>query len=144
MFLADFVFLFLLWIRKGGPTARYDHSAAVYADQYLLIFGGSSHSTCYNDLYLLDLQTVSYKRRASSWILLCKFINVLNYTDLQPQTLFSISGWYFTSNSMFSVVAGLPCWNFLPANSSCNVELSLPNDRIKLQSTMANINYHIS
>jgi hypothetical protein len=44
---------------KGGPAPRYDHSAAVYADQYLLIFGGSSHSTCFSDIYLLDLQTVS-------------------------------------------------------------------------------------
>jgi len=44
---------------KGGPTPRYDHSAAIYADQYLLIFGGSSHSTCFSDFYLLDLQTVS-------------------------------------------------------------------------------------
>ncbi|RCV35087.1 hypothetical protein SETIT_7G211300v2 [Setaria italica] len=44
---------------KGGPAPRYDHFAAVYADQYLLIFGGSSYSACFNDLYLLDLQTVS-------------------------------------------------------------------------------------
>ncbi|GJM87401.1 hypothetical protein PR202_ga03351 [Eleusine coracana subsp. coracana] len=47
---------------KGGPAARYDHSAALYADQYLLIFGGSSHSTCFNDLYLLDLQTMEWSR----------------------------------------------------------------------------------
>jgi hypothetical protein len=39
--------------------ARYAHSVVVYADQYLLIFGGSSHSTCFNNLYLFDLQTVS-------------------------------------------------------------------------------------
>jgi hypothetical protein len=52
----------LLYNRKGGPAPRYDHSAAVYADQYLLIFGGSSHSTCFNDLYLLDLQTVSTEK----------------------------------------------------------------------------------
>ncbi|CAL4967722.1 unnamed protein product [Urochloa decumbens] len=47
---------------KGGPAPRYDHSAAVYADQYLLIFGGSSHSTCFNDLYLLDLQTLEWSQ----------------------------------------------------------------------------------
>jgi len=35
---------------KGGPAPRYDHSAAVYADHYILIFGGSSHSTCFSDL----------------------------------------------------------------------------------------------
>jgi len=48
--------------RKGGPAPRYDHSAAVYTDQYLLIFGGSSHSTCFNDLYLLDLQTLEWSQ----------------------------------------------------------------------------------
>ncbi|OQU85983.1 acyl-CoA-binding domain-containing protein 4 isoform X4 [Sorghum bicolor] len=47
---------------KGGPAPRYDHSAAVYTDQYLLIFGGSSHSTCFNDLYLLDLQTLEWSQ----------------------------------------------------------------------------------
>ncbi|TVU27646.1 hypothetical protein EJB05_19142 [Eragrostis curvula] len=47
---------------KGGPAARYDHSAAVYADQYLMIFGGSSHSTCFNDLYLLDLETLEWSQ----------------------------------------------------------------------------------
>ncbi|KAL6591328.1 hypothetical protein ACP70R_049831 [Stipagrostis hirtigluma subsp. patula] len=47
---------------KGGPAPRYDHSAAVYADQYLLIFGGSSHSTCFNDLHLLDLQTMEWSQ----------------------------------------------------------------------------------
>uniref|UniRef100_A0A0D9VMU9 Acyl-CoA-binding domain-containing protein n=1 Tax=Leersia perrieri TaxID=77586 RepID=A0A0D9VMU9_9ORYZ len=47
---------------KGGPSPRYDHSAAVYADQYLLIFGGSSHSTCFSDLYLLDLQNLEWSQ----------------------------------------------------------------------------------
>ncbi|KAF8779500.1 hypothetical protein HU200_002547 [Digitaria exilis] len=47
---------------KGGPAPRYDHSAAVYADQYLLIFGGSSHSTCFNDLYLLDLRNLEWSQ----------------------------------------------------------------------------------
>ncbi|XP_062220794.1 acyl-CoA-binding domain-containing protein 4 isoform X2 [Phragmites australis] len=47
---------------KDGPAPRYDHSAAVYAKQYLLIFGGSSHSTCFNDLYLLDLQTLEWSQ----------------------------------------------------------------------------------
>ncbi|KAG8072963.1 hypothetical protein GUJ93_ZPchr0006g41495 [Zizania palustris] len=47
---------------KCGPAPRYDHSAAVYADQYLLIFGGSSHSTCFSDLYLLDLQTLEWSQ----------------------------------------------------------------------------------
>uniref|UniRef100_A0A453Q4P2 Uncharacterized protein n=2 Tax=Aegilops tauschii subsp. strangulata TaxID=200361 RepID=A0A453Q4P2_AEGTS len=47
---------------KGGPAPRYDHSAAVYAEHYLLIFGGSSHSTCFNDLYLLDLQSLEWSQ----------------------------------------------------------------------------------
>ncbi|RWV96655.1 hypothetical protein GW17_00040615, partial [Ensete ventricosum] len=44
--------------RNTSPAPRFDHTAGVYADQYLLIFGGSSHSTCFNDLHLLDLLTV--------------------------------------------------------------------------------------
>lgn len=42
------------------PSPRYDHSAAVHAERYLLLFGGSSHSTCFNDLYVLDLQTMEW------------------------------------------------------------------------------------
>lgn len=42
------------------PAPRSDHTAAVYADQYLLIFGGGSHSTCFNDLHVLDLQTMEW------------------------------------------------------------------------------------
>lgn len=44
--------------RGKAPAPRYDHIATVHAEQYLLIFGGSSQSTCFNDLHLLDLQTV--------------------------------------------------------------------------------------
>lgn len=40
------------------PSPRSDHAAAVHVDRYLLIFGGGSHATCYNDLHVLDLQTV--------------------------------------------------------------------------------------
>ncbi|RDX97553.1 Acyl-CoA-binding domain-containing protein 4 [Mucuna pruriens] len=40
------------------PSPRSDHTAAVHVERYLLIFGGGSHATCYNDLHVLDLQTV--------------------------------------------------------------------------------------
>ncbi|GLJ04803.1 hypothetical protein SUGI_0003830 [Cryptomeria japonica] len=42
------------------PAPRSDHTAAVYVDRYLLIFGGGSHSTCFNDLHVLDLQTMEW------------------------------------------------------------------------------------
>ncbi|KAG5073144.1 hypothetical protein AAZV13_03G194300 [Glycine max] len=44
------------------PSPRSDHTAAVHVDRYLLIFGGGSHATCYNDLHVLDLQTMEWSR----------------------------------------------------------------------------------
>ncbi|XP_050384662.1 acyl-CoA-binding domain-containing protein 4 [Argentina anserina] len=45
-----------------APSPRSDHAAAVHADRYLLIFGGGSHSNCFNDLHVLDLQTMEWSR----------------------------------------------------------------------------------
>ncbi|XVE99202.1 hypothetical protein REPUB_Repub03eG0176800 [Reevesia pubescens] len=42
------------------PAPRFDHSAAVHAERYLLIFGGCSHSIFFNDLHVLDLQTMEW------------------------------------------------------------------------------------
>lgn len=44
------------------PSPRSDHSAAVHAERYLLIFGGGSHATCFNDLHVLDLQSMEWSR----------------------------------------------------------------------------------
>ncbi|CAI9769513.1 unnamed protein product [Fraxinus pennsylvanica] len=44
------------------PSPRSDHTAAVRGDRYLLIFGGGSHATCFNDLHILDLQTMEWSR----------------------------------------------------------------------------------
>ncbi|GJN34847.1 hypothetical protein PR202_gb23546 [Eleusine coracana subsp. coracana] len=44
------------------PSPRSDHAAACYAERYLLIFGGGSHSTCFSDLHLLDMQTMEWSR----------------------------------------------------------------------------------
>ncbi|KAF9598967.1 hypothetical protein IFM89_033312 [Coptis chinensis] len=44
------------------PVPRFDHTAAVHAERYLLIFGGCSHSTCFNDLHILDLQTKEWSQ----------------------------------------------------------------------------------
>ncbi|XP_010935816.1 acyl-CoA-binding domain-containing protein 4 [Elaeis guineensis] len=52
----------ILEAKKIYPAPRFDHIAAVHADQYLLIFGGSSHSTCFNDLHLLDLHSMEWSR----------------------------------------------------------------------------------
>ncbi|XP_004230218.1 acyl-CoA-binding domain-containing protein 4 [Solanum lycopersicum] len=43
-----------------APSPRSDHAAAVHAERYLLIFGGGSHATCFNDLHVLDLQTMEW------------------------------------------------------------------------------------
>ncbi|CAM0949739.1 unnamed protein product [Alopecurus aequalis] len=44
------------------PSPRSEHAAACYADRYLFIFGGGSHSTCFSDLYLLDMETMEWSR----------------------------------------------------------------------------------
>ncbi|KAL2469247.1 Acyl-CoA-binding domain-containing protein 4 [Forsythia ovata] len=44
------------------PSARSDHAAAVHAERYLLIFGGGSHATCFNDLHVFDVQTMEWSR----------------------------------------------------------------------------------
>ncbi|KAL5996045.1 acyl-CoA-binding domain-containing protein 4 [Asimina triloba] len=46
------------------PSPRSDHASAVHAEQYLLIFGGGSHATCFNDLHVLDLQSMEWSRPA--------------------------------------------------------------------------------
>ena len=40
------------------PSPRSDYVATVHVEQYLLIFGGGSHATCYIDLHVLDMQTL--------------------------------------------------------------------------------------
>ncbi|CAH9055468.1 unnamed protein product [Cuscuta epithymum] len=42
------------------PSPRFDHTAALHADHYLLIFGGCSHSVFFNDLHVLDLETMEW------------------------------------------------------------------------------------
>ncbi|XP_020101737.1 acyl-CoA-binding domain-containing protein 4 [Ananas comosus] len=44
------------------PSPRSGHVAACHAERYLLIFGGGSHATCFNDLHVLDLQTMEWSR----------------------------------------------------------------------------------
>ncbi|CAN1219859.1 Acyl-CoA-binding domain-containing protein 4, partial [Linum perenne] len=44
------------------PSPRSDHAAAVHVDRYLLIFGGGSHAACFNDLHVLDLQSMEWTR----------------------------------------------------------------------------------
>lgn len=44
------------------PAPRFDHTAAVHAERYLLIFGGCSHSIFFNDLHILDLQTMEWSQ----------------------------------------------------------------------------------
>ncbi|GMJ11186.1 acyl-CoA binding protein 4 [Hibiscus trionum] len=46
------------------PSPRSGHAAAIHAERYLLIFGGGSHATCFNDLHVLDLQTMEWSRPA--------------------------------------------------------------------------------
>ncbi|KAG8479593.1 hypothetical protein CXB51_029366 [Gossypium anomalum] len=47
-----------------APSPRSDHAAAVHAERYLLVFGGSSHATFFNDLHVLNLQTMEWSKPA--------------------------------------------------------------------------------
>lgn len=44
------------------PSPRFDHTAAVHANRYLQIFGGCSHSIFFNDLHVLDLETLEWSQ----------------------------------------------------------------------------------
>ncbi|EXB39449.1 Acyl-CoA-binding domain-containing protein 4 [Morus notabilis] len=44
------------------PAPRFDHTAAVHAERYLLIFGGCSHASFFNDLHVLDLQSMEWSQ----------------------------------------------------------------------------------
>ncbi|KAK9124098.1 hypothetical protein Sjap_013700 [Stephania japonica] len=44
------------------PEPRFDHTATVHAERYLIIFGGSAHSTCFSDIHILDLDTMEWSR----------------------------------------------------------------------------------
>lgn len=54
-----FFIIFFCFNRQTSPAPRFDHTATVHSEHYLLIFGGCSHSIFFNDLHVLDLQTVS-------------------------------------------------------------------------------------
>ncbi|KAL5069288.1 hypothetical protein RYX36_020175 [Vicia faba] len=47
------------------PAPRYDHAAAMHGERYFMIFGGCSHSFFFNDLHILDLQTMEWSQPQS-------------------------------------------------------------------------------
>ncbi|KAG6557028.1 hypothetical protein Mapa_000953 [Marchantia paleacea] len=51
-------------IDAGGtpPSPRSDHAATVHEDRYLFVFGGGSHSSCFNDLHVLDLESMEWSK----------------------------------------------------------------------------------
>ena len=42
------------------PSPRAEHVATAYCNKYIFIFGGGSHSDCYNDLHVLDLENMEW------------------------------------------------------------------------------------
>lgn len=62
IFVEEFQFIIIICFflnRQTPPSPRFDHAAILHAERYLFIFGGCSHSVFYNDLHVLDLETVS-------------------------------------------------------------------------------------
>ncbi|CAL5209047.1 unnamed protein product [Lathyrus oleraceus] len=55
----------ILKTSQTPPAPRYDHVAAMHGERYLMIFGGCSHSVFFNDLHLLDLQTMEWSQPQS-------------------------------------------------------------------------------
>ncbi|KAM7467862.1 hypothetical protein LguiB_015424 [Lonicera macranthoides] len=49
-------------ITQTPPAPRFDHTATVHSERYLLIFGGCSHSIFFNDLHVLDLETMQWSQ----------------------------------------------------------------------------------
>lgn len=45
-----------------APLARSSHTAVTYLERYIVIFGGGSVSSCYNDVVVLDTQALSWIR----------------------------------------------------------------------------------
>jgi hypothetical protein len=67
-FWIQYILIFAFCFRGTPPAPRSDHAAACHAGRYLLIFGGGSHATCFNDLHVLDLETVRTNLLELSWI----------------------------------------------------------------------------
>lgn len=42
------------------PSPRAEHVATAYCKKHIFIFGGGSHSDCYNDLHVLDLENLEW------------------------------------------------------------------------------------
>ncbi|KAE8677779.1 Acyl-CoA-binding domain-containing protein 5 [Hibiscus syriacus] len=51
------------------PSPRSDHAVAVNAERYLFVFGGSSNATFFNDLHVLDLQSMEWSKPAQQGVL---------------------------------------------------------------------------
>ncbi|KVI05001.1 Galactose oxidase/kelch, beta-propeller [Cynara cardunculus var. scolymus] len=73
---------------QSPPAPRFDHTAAVHVDRYLQIFGGCSHSTFFNDLHVLDLET------AAKLLKLDKVVVQLKRSSLmvEPEQLLYVCG----------------------------------------------------
>ncbi|XP_022939657.1 acyl-CoA-binding domain-containing protein 4-like isoform X1 [Cucurbita moschata] len=52
----------LVETKQTPPAPRFDHTAAMHADHYLLVFGGCSHSAFFSDLHVLDFHTMEWSQ----------------------------------------------------------------------------------
>ncbi len=44
------------------PPSRSGHTCTLYRERYMFVFGGFDGTTCFDDLYLLDLQTLVWRK----------------------------------------------------------------------------------
>ncbi|XP_022134025.1 acyl-CoA-binding domain-containing protein 4 [Momordica charantia] len=52
----------VLETKQTPPPPRFDHTAAMHAEHYLLVFGGCSHSAFFSDLHVLDFRTMEWSQ----------------------------------------------------------------------------------
>lgn len=106
---------FLCYDRQTPPAPRFDHTAAVHAEHYLLIFGGCSHDSFFNDLHVLDLQTVSclpitlklvYKLCSVQYLCMLKCFNLLFFC-------WQVDFW---ARSILEVIVQIECRTLLVGN----------------------------
>ncbi|XP_021902309.1 acyl-CoA-binding domain-containing protein 4 [Carica papaya] len=120
---------------QTSPAPRFDHTATVHSEHYLLIFGGCSHSIFFNDLHVLDLQTMEWSQpqiqgdavtpRAGhagitideNWYIVgggdnssgCRETLMLNMSKLVFTTVTRLKGRHFLASEGLSVSSAMVC-----------------------------------
>lgn len=64
------------YVAGTSPAARSRHSTCLIGGSKLLVFGGGDDSRVYNDLYVLDIETMSWSRPTMRGMLPVSYIDM--------------------------------------------------------------------